>query len=535
MSSLQPSGRTAGGGRKGVRATARIARVVATVAVLGWISGVELGCRRTEDRARPAASSAVRVTPEVVRTAAQFEALARGEVAAAASGSPAFQGESLERAAEHYVRAFRLEGKPEHAASAALAFRQAAELLTEAPGTCLLRMRAIGIEAEASLDLAAASRALFELSRTMPACEGEARRLATVLPASDATETGNAATWAGDLSASAERIEAAPEPGEPEITGAMLLAEGAEGYRLVVELSGPAAYRVDTEGEQATVTIRARPAPKMKIPLARGLLRAATVSPAPGGTSLVLDHPGNVTARAFDMTGPSRIVVDVRNLSLQKREMRRIVLDPGHGGIDGGARGASGVDEKDIALDVALRVAPILSRELGAQVLLTRGADDAPPLDVRIAKAAGFGADLFVSIHVNASPDPRAQGISTYVFGADDPRSAESRLRENGAMLDPPVSLSAALESRAAARMHVADLIQRGVMGSVRARHPDVVDGGIRFGRFYVLTGLDCPAVLIETGFITSPREEPRLLDETYRQRLAGGIANGVRAYMEGH
>src|SRR5207247_5948670 len=98
------------------------------------------------------------------------------------------------------------------------------------------------------------------------------------------------------------------------------------------------------------------------------------------------------------------------------RRVRRVVLDPGHGGHDPGAIGAGGLREKDVALDVAHRAAPLVARELGISTLLTRDSDVSVPLDERVARANAFGADLFVSIHCNASEQGGGRGVMTFVL-----------------------------------------------------------------------------------------------------------------------
>src|SRR5690606_19536524 len=114
--------------------------------------------------------------------------------------------------------------------------------------------------------------------------------------------------------------------------------------------------------------------------------------------------------------------------------IRRVALDPGHGGHDPGAVGPRGLREKDVTLDIAHRAGPLIAQELGISTLLTRDTDVYVPLDERAAKANAFGADLFVSIHCNASADPSARGIMTFVLDeSEDPLAMHVAARENAA------------------------------------------------------------------------------------------------------
>ncbi len=116
------------------------------------------------------------------------------------------------------------------------------------------------------------------------------------------------------------------------------------------------------------------------------------------------------------------------------REVRRIAVDPGHGGNDSGAVGPTGLKEKDVTLDIAHRVAPLLAHELGVETLLTRDNDAYVPLDLRAARANTFHADLFISIHCNASENGAARGVQTFILDeARDPDGVAARVaaREN--------------------------------------------------------------------------------------------------------
>jgi N-acetylmuramoyl-L-alanine amidase len=279
-----------------------------------------------------------------------------------------------------------------------------------------------------------------------------------------------------------------------------------------------------------------------------GIVQKVRVGTQHEKTRVVLDLEQRVYRKVFYLPEPFRLVIDVskdapRTLEEERGRpvaVRRVVLDPGHGGQDPGATGPGGLREKDVTLDIAHRAAPLIARELGIVTLLTRDSDDYVPLDERAARANAFQADLFVSIHCNASEDGGGRGLMTFVL--DESRDAlASRIaaRENSASTAAGAELANALNQvldvgGRARSLHFAELLQRASVVSLGAHYPDVVDQGIRRAGFYVLAGARMPAVLFETSFISNPVGESRLNTGDYRQRLADGIVNAIRAYREG-
>jgi N-acetylmuramoyl-L-alanine amidase len=216
-----------------------------------------------------------------------------------------------------------------------------------------------------------------------------------------------------------------------------------------------------------------------------------------------------------------------------------MVLDPGHGGKDTGAVGPDGLKEKDVTLDVARRAASILDGQ-GIQVALTRDDDRFVSLEERTARANAFGADLFVSIHCNASEIKARRGVEAYVLDTTrDEIAARVAARENATTQAASADLTAILgdlrmvdQSRRSLRF--AHLLGRTASSALEARYGDAVDGGVHTAGFYVLVGADMPSVLFETSYISNVTEEQRLGSEEYRQVLADAITNAVRAYREG-
>lgn len=205
-----------------------------------------------------------------------------------------------------------------------------------------------------------------------------------------------------------------------------------------------------------------------------------------------------------------------------------IVLDAGHGGRDCGARGETGLCEKTVTLDIVLRVAAIL-RAHGARITLTRDEDTFVSLPRRVRIAEHAWADLFVSIHVNASPSPRASGVETYVYGArtTSRRAADVARRENAEANYMDIILGdLAQQVHHEASIRVAGSVEKELVRrlSLTGRaHERVMEAP-----FYVLARSGRPAVLFEVGFISNRGEEARLRMTKYRGQLADVIASGL-------
>lgn len=275
-----------------------------------------------------------------------------------------------------------------------------------------------------------------------------------------------------------------------------------------------------------------------------GLVRRTRLGRQAGGTRVVLDLARPVYHRVFYLPQPFRLVIDVSRDPPERmaapRGLRRVVLDPGHGGNDPGALGPNGLREKDVTLDVAHRAAPILAREVGVSTLLTRDTDVYVPLDERAARANAFNADLFVSIHCNASENADQRGVMTFVLDASkDSLAARVAARENASTEAAAAELANALSrvgsaQRLAASEQFAELLQRAAGASLGLKYDQVRDHGVRRAGFYVLAGAHMPSVLFESSFISNYEEARRLNQGDYRQRLADAIVNAVRAYREG-
>lgn len=307
-----------------------------------------------------------------------------------------------------------------------------------------------------------------------------------------------------------------------------LAATGSKGPRLYVDIRG-ASYR----GKRALAV--------------GGLVRQVRVGKQKARTRIVLDLERDAFRRVFYLPEPFRLVIDVskdapkqRTEQRGPRGVRRIVIDPGHGGHDPGAVGAMGLQEKDVVLDVAHRAAPLIARELGISTLLTRDSDVFIPLAERTARANAFGADLFISVHCNASEVDTSHGVMSFVLAAStDDLGLRIAARENAASPAAAAELATSLsrmldQGTMNQSRHFAQLLQRASVAALLPGYPGVKDRGVKSAGFYVLAGAHMPAVLYETSFISNPTEEARLNSGDYRQKLADSIVNAVRAYKDG-
>jgi len=215
-----------------------------------------------------------------------------------------------------------------------------------------------------------------------------------------------------------------------------------------------------------------------------------------------------------------------------------VVIDPGHGGDEDGARGPTGLLEKEVTLDIARRLRGHLAGDEGAEVILTRDDDRRVALDDRTAIANHARADLFVSVHCNSSPRDSAQGAETYFLSyqaTDDDARALAALENNPMHIDQGVSGQSGLDlvlwdlAQSAFLKESSDLaetIQDRLNDALRVRNR-----GIKQAPFRVLMGATMPAVLVEVSFISSPAEEQRLREAAFKDQIAASIAESIRAF----
>jgi N-acetylmuramoyl-L-alanine amidase len=215
----------------------------------------------------------------------------------------------------------------------------------------------------------------------------------------------------------------------------------------------------------------------------------------------------------------------------------RVVIDAGHGGHDPGAR-VKGLNEADLTLDVALRLEKLLLNVPGVEVVMTRRTDVFIPLEERTAIANRTGADLFLSVHVNASESARARGIETYFLNFAPNQEAESiAARENAGssktMHDLPEIVKAiALNNKIDESRDFAALVQTAMFARLRKANREARNLGVKQAPFVVLIGATMPSVLAEISFITNRQEATLLKMQSYRQAIAEALFNGISKYQ---
>jgi N-acetylmuramoyl-L-alanine amidase len=225
----------------------------------------------------------------------------------------------------------------------------------------------------------------------------------------------------------------------------------------------------------------------------------------------------------------------VRALGLK---INRIVIDAGHGGHDSGTLGPGGLEEKDVVLDVALRLGRLLKQRLGADVIYTRSDDTFIPLETRTAIANQAQADLFISIHANSSVDTSARGVEVYYLNFTSSADAlEVAARENASSDESIHQLSdlvkkIALQDKINESREFASDVDQSLYAGLDPGNPGLKDRGVKKAPFVVLIGANMPSILAEISFLTNPDDAAELHDPQYRQRIAESLYRGVSRYV---
>jgi N-acetylmuramoyl-L-alanine amidase len=347
--------------------------------------------------------------------------------------------------------------------------------------------------------------------------------------------------------------------------------------RIVWETSRPLEF-VLREDETRTLTMEVRggilpPALLRPLPVNDGLVRGVEASQAGGAARFVIQtEAARGFTRAFALKTPDRIVLDLyRGKAVPSGPaaelaptppaaripsagpapsptpaagpspggIRTIVIDPGHGGRDSGAVGSRGLKEKDVVLDIALRLRKLIQDRLGLRVMLTRSEDVFVSLEERTAIANRAKADFFLSIHVNAAPKSRATGFETY-FLSKEPSDSDARasaIRENLPLTEEGMgargqdSVKAILWDMAYALYTRESAELAGMMLEELDKILSVNNRGVKSGPFFVLMGAAMPSALVEVAFISNSQEERKLQDEGYRQRVAEALLMGITKF----
>lgn len=262
----------------------------------------------------------------------------------------------------------------------------------------------------------------------------------------------------------------------------------------------------------------------------------ASAQPPAGKTPPPGDKTQQPVKREVDPKDPNLNGISLaRQLGLG---VRTIVIDPGHGGLDPGAIGKSGFQEKEVNLAVALALQKLLKDKAGLDVVLTRESDVNVGLEDRPVIANQKRADLFVSIHSNAHRDRKRGGVETFFLNiSPDPAVIELAAKENATSTKNIGEMKTILQkiiqnSKVQESWDLAEAIQRNLVKSLAQDLPSIQNLGVKGGPFWVLIGGEMPSVLVEISHLSNAKEEAKLKTARYRELAAQGIYDGIMEYI---
>jgi N-acetylmuramoyl-L-alanine amidase len=268
-------------------------------------------------------------------------------------------------------------------------------------------------------------------------------------------------------------------------------------------------------------------------------LRRHQIFLLPDPQRLVIDIQGRTAAEPVVPVSPARAVTAPAPAAKPAARIRKVVLDPGHGGKDPGAIGVGGLAEKDVVLNVAKKLARKLQRELGIGAVLTRRTDTFVPLETRTAIANAEDADLFISLHMNASPNGEARGLETYYLdNTTDEASIRLASRENATSRKNVSDLQFILSDMAQNlkledSITLAHRLHGSMVNGMSRKMPDLRDLGVKKALFYVLVGARMPSVLVEMFFITNRAEARAMSQESYQEAAVEALFEGIQQYHQ--
>lgn len=262
--------------------------------------------------------------------------------------------------------------------------------------------------------------------------------------------------------------------------------------------------------------------------------KAPTPPVAPPAPTVNAALPTPPAAVALPPKGATKAPSLAQQLGLT---IRRVIIDPGHGGKDPGAIGIGGLQEKDVVLKVAKKAASKVASTLGVEVVLTRSSDTFIPLEERTALANARGGDLFLSIHANAARSAKAKGIETYFLDLADSEAEQGIAALENASSAHQVSdlqniLSSLMQNtKKDESARLASIVQDKLVTTLGQTYPEITNHGVKKAPFVVLIGAQMPSALTEIAFVSNPTEAKRLRTEAYLQALADSITEGVVHY----
>lgn len=392
--------------------------------------------------------------------------------------------------------------------------------------------------------------------------------------------------WAGSAWTQSSNKDSAsggePAPADKTMVTGLRFLSSKTTTRILLELSQEAKYEIGRVKEDPAKGLP----PRVYVDIANARLALASKEPMPVDDDLlrqvrlgqygadvvrvVLDLQAPSSQKVFLLTEPYRLVIELSGQKTQEGAtgteagqrtetlarkpastkkpapatqavtgLRKIVLDPGHGGKDPGAIGAGGLAEKDVVLSIAKKLALKLKNELGVEVVLTRKDDRFVALEDRTALANAEDADLFLSLHMNASPNGEAKGVETYYLdNTTDEAAIRLAARENATarknISDLQFILSDMTQSmKLEDSITLAHRVQGSVVGGMGKVMNDVKDLGVKKALFYVLVGARMPSVLVEMFFITNRIEGKALSLTSYQEAMVDALFEGIQKYSQ--
>jgi N-acetylmuramoyl-L-alanine amidase len=354
---------------------------------------------------------------------------------------------------------------------------------------------------------------------------------------------------------------------------------GPDYARVVIDLSAPITYdKSMTDGNHLTLFARdSKLAPQLanrNLALsAEGLLKQVKAEPLTDGVRLNLECSQINNYAIYSLNNPDRLVIDLHRLGAGERaseagrnaelqtgidsgrssndklsflralglKISRIVIDPGHGGHDTGALSASGVIEKELVLDIGLRLRALLKKNLNdIDIIMTREGDRFIALEERTAIANARGADLFISIHANSSENAEASGVETYYLSINATKEElEVAARENASTARNARDLQTllqqiVLDDKVIESRNFAKQVQRGLVSGLSPIDKAAANNrGVKKAPFIVLIGANMPSVLAEVSFLSNPDQASTLKTGEFRQQIAESLFDGIQRYIE--
>jgi N-acetylmuramoyl-L-alanine amidase len=305
--------------------------------------------------------------------------------------------------------------------------------------------------------------------------------------------------------------------------------------RVVLDVDNIKEYKIFTFSDPFRIIVDVKGEKRAEISSLPPALTAAPVTALPVSAEPALKPP---PALLPEPQKAPPVMKPAPRQKLKPGKIRRIVVDPGHGGKDPGAVGHNGIQEKDVVLSMGLMLARKLKDEVGIDVVMTRSTDVFIELQERTAIANQVGADLFVSIHANASLNRSASGMETYYLNlAKTEKAAQLAARENGTSLEKVSLLQAVLFDLMANyklndSARLADEVQKSLYRKIDKEFGGTKNLGVKQGPFYVLVGATMPSILVETAFVSNETEAKRLKNGDYQAATASGVLDGIKGYI---